>query len=188
MKVKNRSASRVGYTIPDLNLKRVFAPGETKEISKEELDKLAYVPGGLYILINFLQVEKEEANQFDFNKEREYHFSEEEVKDLILNGSLDEFLDALDFAPKGVIDLIKEYAVSLPMADMNKADALRAATGFDAVKAYQNQKLVEEDDGFKSAVNGVPEGKKRRASSKEDTEPAAAPARRTDKYKIIEQN
>lgn len=187
MKVKNRSASRVGYTIPDMNITRDFGPGEIKEITKEELDKLAYIPGGLYILVNFLQVSKEEAEQLDFNKELEYHYSEEDVKNLILHGSLDDFLDCLDFAPKGVIDLIKEYAVSLPMTDMSKADALRAATGFDAFKAFENQRAAQrEDDNFKSALNGVPEGKKRRSEVVEEENPAAAPARRTDKYKIIE--
>lgn len=56
MRVKNRSVSVVGYTIPDLNIRRRFVPGEIKEISNEELDKLLYQPGGHYLLANFLQV------------------------------------------------------------------------------------------------------------------------------------
>ena len=40
MKVRNRSMSTVGYDIPDLRVKRHFAPGEIKEIPKEELDSL----------------------------------------------------------------------------------------------------------------------------------------------------
>lgn len=32
MKVKNRSASVVGYKLPDLNVRRRFVPGEIKEI------------------------------------------------------------------------------------------------------------------------------------------------------------
>ena len=31
MKVKNRSASVAGYTIPDSNIRRRFAPGEVKD-------------------------------------------------------------------------------------------------------------------------------------------------------------
>jgi hypothetical protein len=46
--------------------------------------------------------------------------SEADVKELILNGSLDAWKDALDFAPAGVIDLIKDFSVKLPLTDYNK--------------------------------------------------------------------
>lgn len=36
--VKNRSTSVVVYTIPDTNLRREFAPGETKRIPFGELE------------------------------------------------------------------------------------------------------------------------------------------------------
>ena len=145
MRVKNRSVSVVGYTIPDLNIRRRFVPGEIKEISNEELDKLLYQPGGHYLLANFLQVQKDDAKKINMiEPEREYFFSEEQVKDLILTGSLDAFKDALDFAPQGIIDLIKHYAVALPMNDIAKIDALKKATGFDASKALSNIKAVAE--------------------------------------------
>ena len=42
IKVTNRDNGHVGYTIPDLNnLTRTFTAGETKEITMEELRKLA---------------------------------------------------------------------------------------------------------------------------------------------------
>ena len=40
--VKNRSASVVVYKIPEDGIRRSFAPGETKKISFEELEKLTY--------------------------------------------------------------------------------------------------------------------------------------------------
>ena len=40
--VKNRSAGAVLYTIPEDNIRRRFAPGETKRISYEELLHLSY--------------------------------------------------------------------------------------------------------------------------------------------------
>ena len=50
------------------------------------------------------------AITFDIETEREYFFSEADIKKLMTEDSLDAFLDALDFAPEGVIDMIKEYA------------------------------------------------------------------------------
>jgi hypothetical protein len=40
--VKNRSASRVFYKIPEDNIRREFNPGETKRIAFDELEKLSY--------------------------------------------------------------------------------------------------------------------------------------------------
>ena len=40
MKIKNRSASTVVYSIPEMNVRRRFAPGEIKTVSKEEIESL----------------------------------------------------------------------------------------------------------------------------------------------------
>jgi hypothetical protein len=53
------------------------------------------------------------------------------------NGSLDEFLDCLDFAPEGVIDLIKTLAVELPLNDVAKREAILNKTGFNVDNAIR---------------------------------------------------
>ena len=116
--VKNRSTSMVVYKIPETNLRREFAPGETKRIPFGELEKLTYQQGGKELLENFLQIVDEAVTKdLNVHREPEYNMSENQVKDLLISGSLDAFLDALDFAPIGVIDLIKSLAVSLPLTD-----------------------------------------------------------------------
>ena len=42
MKIKNRSANLVVYFIEDLNIHRRFAPGEVKDVTMEEIQKLLY--------------------------------------------------------------------------------------------------------------------------------------------------
>lgn len=143
--VKNRSASMAVYTIPEDNIRREFMPGETKIISFGELMKLTYQPGGREIMANFLQIEAVEATEvLGIKREPEYDMSEEQIIDLIQNGSYDAFLDALDFAPIGVIDLIKTFAVKLPMNDSKKREALKNKTGFDVSKALAN--IAEEEE------------------------------------------
>jgi hypothetical protein len=39
---------------------------------------------------------------------------------LLKNGSKEAFLDCLDFAPEGVLDLIKKFAVELPLDNYDK--------------------------------------------------------------------
>lgn len=137
--VKNRSSSMVVYKIPEDGIRREFAPGESKRIAFGELEKLSYQAGGRALMQNFLQIQEEEVtNMLNVHTEPEYYMSEEQIKDLILYGSLDAFLDCLDYAPLGIIDLIKTYAVSLPMNSIEKRDALKAKTGFDVSTAIAN--------------------------------------------------
>lgn len=152
--VKNRSSSVVVYRIPEDNLRREFAPGETKRISFGELEKLTYQQGGREMLEQFLQI-VDEAVTSDLNvhREIEYDMSEAQVMNLLRNGSLDAFLDALDFAPLGVIDLIKTMAVRLPLTDLNKRRALKEKTGFDVDRALAHieEEKAEEGDRIEPA-------------------------------------
>ena len=177
--VKNRSASFVVYKIPESNIRREWQPGESKRISFGELEQLSYQPGGKELMANFLQIVNEEVTEsFGIRRQPEYDMSEEQVIDLILNGSLDAFLDALDFAPIGVMDLIKKFSVALPIQDIAKRQALKSKTGFDIDKAIANEmadKAAEEapvDQTLKPAQTG------RRTSTSYKTT--------TEKYKVVD--
>jgi hypothetical protein len=180
-KVKNRSAGVACYKIPDLGIRRSFAPGEIKEISAEELEKLTYRPGGMAILSNFLQIMEPEAiAKVGLNPQPEYHMSENDIKNLLLTGSLDEFLDCLDFAPPGVIDLIKKMSVSLPLGDISKRKALKDKTGFDCDAALKHVMEEMEDEGENTILKtGAPE----RRVKKE--EPVSTGRRTTPKYNVV---
>lgn len=137
--VKNRSASIIIYRIPEEGIRREFAPGEVKRIELAELEKLNYQQGGKEIIGHFLQVQSEKVmNDLGIKTEPEYNMSEQQVAELLKSGSLDAFLDCLDFAPVGVIDLVKKYSVMLPLQDYDKRKALKEKTGFDVDAALRN--------------------------------------------------
>ena len=152
--VKNRSASMVVYRIPEEGIRREFAPGESKKIHYSELEKLSYQSGGRMLMANFLQIEDESVtDNLNIHTEAEYYMSEEQIIDLIKNGSLDAFLDCLDYAPVGVIDLLKKFAVSLPMNDIKKRQALKEKTGFDVDVAIRNMEAEKaEDNGAEDKI------------------------------------
>lgn len=153
-KVKNRSAGVVVYKIPEDNIRREFAPGETKTIPMTELEKLSFQPGGQVMINNFLQVQSPEAQQeLNIPVEQEYNYSEQDIIRIMQSGSLDEFLDMLDFAPMGVMDLVKSFAVSLPLNSIEKRRALKEKTGFDVSKALDHVEEERQED----AENGVVE-------------------------------
>lgn len=179
--VKNRSSSMVFYKIPETNIRREFQPGEVKAIPFGELEKLTYQPGGRELLEQFLQIIEEDATStLAVHRDVEYDMSEAQIRDLLLTGSLDAFLDALDFAPIGVLDLMKSLAVSLPLTDLNKRKALKEKTGFDVDKALVH--IEEEKEEEKAPAAPATE---RRVKDTKKTE-EAAPARRTaSNYKVV---
>ena len=146
--VKNRGAGHVSYRIPEDGIRRSFAPGETKEITYQELEKLTFQPGGMMILTNYLQIIEHEAIQkFGIHTEPEYFMSEADIVKLIKVGSLDAFLDTLDFAPVAVIDLIKKLSIEIPLMDMAKRRALKEKTGFDVDAALRHIEEDKEESG-----------------------------------------
>lgn len=175
--VKNRSSSVVVYRIPESNLRREFAPGETKKIPFGELEKLTYQQGGREMLEQFLQIVDEAVTQdLNVHREVEYDMSENQIKELLLTGSIDAFLDALDFAPMGVIDLIKSLSVSLPLTDFNKRKILKEKTGFDVDKALAH--IEEEKEDGKEHIQPV--------SQQRRVQPATSNGRRTTtNYKVV---
>lgn len=178
LKVKNRSASLAVYSIPEINVRREFAPGETKNITYGELEKLSYQPGGRTIMQNFLQIiDPEATGDLGINREPEYDLSEQQIIDLMTKGSLDAFLDCLDFAPVGVIDLIKKFSVSLPLNDIDKRDALKKKTGFDVTVALANMQKEKEDMDTPAVEN-----KERRVK----TESAPEGRRTIPKYNVVQ--
>lgn len=180
IKVVNRDSGTVGYSIPEDGINRMFAQGQEREISFGELEKLTFVPGGIEILSECLVVKNEEAlKQLLPAVEPEYFYSEADVKNLLLNGTMNEFLDCLDYAPSGVIELIKTLAVNLEINDVDKRKAILNSTGFDVTKAIEIKNSKPE--GAEATPETKPTGRR--------TEAETAPKRRTapPKYKIIEE-
>ena len=178
--VKNRSAGVATYKIPELGIRRSFQPGEIKKISAEELEKLTYRPGGMALLSNFLQIMDAEAiAKVGLHPQPEYHMSEQDIVKLMKTGSIDEFLDCLDFAPPGVIDLIKKLSVSLPLSDFQKVNALKAKTGFDCAAALRHVMEEKEDEGQDTILKTSGE----RRVKKEEEVPAGR--RTAPKYNVV---
>ena len=163
VKIQNRDNGSVGYTIPDLNnLHRTYQPNETKNITMDELRKLSYVPGGMEILRNYLVILDEEAREEILSDvEPEYYLTKDGVKQLLLEGSLDALLDCLDFAPSGVVDLVKDVAVEIELNDVKKRDAILNKTGFNVTNAINfNKETTDEVEKVKPVRRvGQPEEK-----------------------------
>lgn len=182
IEVRNRNLGSTGYSIPERNLHRSWGAGETKKIPFEELRTFSYLPGGVYALKNLFVIENQEALDLLLNEEvePEYYYNEADIKKLLLEGSIDEFADFLDFAPDGAIDIAKDIAVKEQIPDVRKRDMLSKKTGLNINNAIMVNEVMDAEDDNTDA-----EAPKQRRVQKEEPKDtpkrkAAAPA-----YKVV---
>jgi hypothetical protein len=184
IKVKNRNNGSTGYSLPDSHVTRNFAPNQEKDISLGELKELSYIPGGEYIIQNLLIIENEEAlKELNLEVEPEYFYSEDKVREILFNNdNLDEFLDFLDFAPEGAIEIVKQIAVDEEVPDTRKRKAISEKTGFNIDAAINlNQQLNAEAE-----VEAPQEKKERRVAKTEKGSGRRAAAPSVPSYKVVD--
>ena len=186
IKVRNRNAGGTGYffeTNGGGQGRRYFEPNEEKIISLDELKQLSYTRGGEYILKNCLVInDKSALEALDLEVEPEYFYDEAAVKEILISGSYDLLEDTLNFAPAGVIDMIKKFAVELEIPDVNKRKMISEKTGLNIDNAIRvNQIMAEEST--EEEKSEAPKRKTTPVEVKSD-----APQRKTtpsDKYKVV---
>ena len=165
VEVTNRNSGTTGYTLSS-GLHRDFNLNETKKIDIEELNELRVVPGGEYLLRNYLMIHDKSALEYlDLAPEPEYFYTDAEVKKLLLEGSVDQLEDCLNFAPGGVIDLIKEIAVKLPLNDVAKRELITQKTNFNVAQAIEIAKEEEVEQVAAPTRKAAPITKKTTASA-----------------------
>ena len=185
VRVTNRDNGHVGYRIPDMNnLVRDFSANETKNITVEELKKLAYISGGPTLIRDYLIFDDAEVVKEVFSEvEPEYYYTEDDVKNLLLTGSLDALKDCLEFAPKGTIDLVKKLAIEMPLNDITKRKAILEMTGFNVDAAIMVNEETKEENNDTQRVRRISEPVKEEVKS--TGRRTVAPTVSESKYKIL---
>lgn len=145
VKITNRDSGHTGYTIKDQGIWRNFAPGESKTVPLSELQALQYAPGGEFALKHLFIIDSQDAlSALNIETEPEYFYTEKDIKELLTKGSLDALKDCLDFAPEGVIEIIKKMAVDMKISDTEKREAIYQATGFNVNNAIMVNTVMDE--------------------------------------------
>ena len=178
VEVKNRNNGYTGYTLTS-GVRRQFNIGETKKVDIEELKELSQMEGGEFLLRNYLIVNDQPALDFlNINPEPEYWYDEPEIKQLLESGTLDQLEDCLNFAPQGVIDMVKDMAVKMEVPDTRKRKLILDKTGFSVDNAINVNKVLNED-----TEEEAPTAVSRKATP---ISTPAAPARKS-KYTVVTQ-
>lgn len=168
--VKNRNAGSTGYVF-DNGFHRKFEHNETKRVPLSELQQLSFIPGGEYILKNCLVIDSKPALDFlNIEVEPEYYYFEEDIRELLLNGTLDQLEDTLNFAPAGVIEIVKQMAVSEKIPDVRKREMITEKTGFNVDNAININKMLADEGADAQIGDYRPQRKAEPITRKETTE------------------
>ena len=182
--VKGRNGGQVFYKLTDGTGVRTFNRGETQMVPFEEIQKLMFTPGGEYMIRNSLIVAQEALDELGIKVEPEYFYTENEIKEILENGSLDQLEDTLNFAPRGVIDIIQQLGVQLELPDTRKRKMIFEKTGFNidgalAINDVLNAEAEEQEEKEAPTRKSVPLNA---GSGSSPVRKASAPA---SKYKVV---
>ncbi len=140
-----------GYIVETSNgtVRRFLPAFASFKVKAEELRQLNYTLGGREILRNYIRVgNKSLAAEFgvDVDETPEYNWTEKDVIDCLNSPDINILLDALDFAPKGIKQLIADKAVELEVSDVNKRKAISESLGVDIDGMIKNKHAYDEQE------------------------------------------
>ena len=152
VKVWNRNSANSVYYIDEMRMLREFAPagkhGDVLLIPISELQALSYVQGGHTMLTEHLLIKEQEVCEFlGIPVEPEYYYGVEEVKTLLSEGTIEQLMDCLEFAPAGVKDLLVKYAVDDKVDSYEKRELISKAMGVNITARIKNNELSETEPG-----------------------------------------
>lgn len=163
IKVENRSGKYLVDSIPNTNIKFTWVKqGSFVFLTEGEIKELYYKPGGKLFFQNLIIHDQKLREELIGEVEPEYYYTQKEIDEILLNGSIDQLRDALDFSPKGGVDLIVNRAIKLKIPDHNKRMVITEFTGhdinssilFDDVEDEKDNK-IEQDNKHKRRANPI---------------------------------
>lgn len=176
VKVFNNSGGRVSYNLAEPRVSREFyRPGHMISVTFDEIYALSNEPGGMDLLLHFLQIRDNKVREaLSLPMEPEYLYSTEDVKKLVLQGTQDQLLDALEFGPYGLVEVIRKTAVDLKIDSKVRVELLSETLGIDLKRIYENDQ--EEADDLVHQQKG--ESKRRSNPITEEATPKKPSGRR----------
>lgn len=163
--IRNIVNCETGYMLTSSGRSRRLMPGVTMRVTAGELRELFYQPGGAIMLQNYICVgNKDLAAEFGVPDDMiEYNWTIDDVRRCLQNDDIDVLLDALDFAPQGIVESLKDEAIALEITDNRKIAAIAKKTGVDIDAAIKNKHAYDDVNGD---TNVTEQPKQRRTANK----------------------
>lgn len=154
VKVVNNTTGNVGYTVPNLHVRRVFRPQQTLMVTFEELEEGLYEPGIRKLFENgFLTIENKQ-DRIDLGlamvDEKEEIVEDAaapthtQIKAALKSNKYADLYLLMKDAPSGTLSLVVDYALELEITDTQKLQLIKDKTGSDITAILQKRKAINE--------------------------------------------
>lgn len=144
VKVWAIGTGQVAYELKDPPINRSWRPSELKIVTFHELYALSNKPGGRYLLQHNLQIRDNKVREaLQLPLDPEYLYTEEDAKNLVINGTKEQILDALEFGPVGLAAMIKHFAV-VNVTTIDKMEFFNTLFSMNIQEIRNSMEKVEE--------------------------------------------
>ena len=172
--LRNFTSNTVVYRTPSTRVRRELPAGGSIKVTAGEIREMMYDKGCADILRNYVQICNKslalEVGVSEDSYENEYNWTFTDIKNCLLNGSIEELADAMDFAPDGIKEAILTEAINLEIPDVRKRDIISKAMNRDVSGMIINKRKIEEDnepaEKNKTATRRAATTTKRRTATK----------------------
>lgn len=141
VEVRNLTDLPVTLYNPDKNLRITFAKNQTRKFKAGDIREWNFLKGIHVLFTEYLSVQNkelaEEIGVSDQVLEYEYQWTPEDVRNLLVGGTLEELEDVLNCAPLGIIETIVDQAVEIRLNDVAKRNLIKEHTGKDITKKLE---------------------------------------------------
>lgn len=152
-----------GYILSSSGRSRRLTPGYAIRVPAKEIRELFFSPGGAVLIQNFIHVGNKdlamECGVSEDSYDHEYSWEEKDIEECLNHEDINVLLDALDFAPYGVIEWLKDKAIELEISDNTKIQAISKKTGVDIAAAIKNKHAWDNKTDSDSNVS-APRGRR----------------------------
>ena len=139
-----------GYILSTSGRSRRLVQGVTMKVKASELRELYFQPGGAVLIQNYIHVGNKqlalELGVPEDSYDHEYSWTAADVAKCLTEYNIDVLLDALDYAPYGIVDFLKDKAIELEIPDNSKIQAITKKTGVDIAAAIRNKHAYDNPD------------------------------------------
>ena len=163
-----------------------FNAGQTRKVPIDDLIEINSSEGGRVLLRDYLVIEDKEAlGILEITPEPEYYYTEAEIRKLLTEGTLDQLEDCLNFAPGGVIDILKEVAVDMKLPDTRKRELIAKKIGFNIDNILYVKKQLNEDEDEPKEEKPVRKAEAISSDSKRKAAPIEKTETKYPDYKVV---
>ena len=172
--LRNFTTNTVVYRTPSTRVRRELPAGGSIKVTAGEIREMMYDKGCVDILRNYVQICNKplalEVGVSEDSYENEYNWTLADIKNCLLNGSIEQLADAMDFAPDGIKESLLTEAINLEIPDVRKREIISKAMNRDVSGMIVNKHKIEEDkepvEKTKTATRRAATTTKRRTATK----------------------